>query len=650
MKIVKGYRRTAVYAVVLSLVLSSLTCSGFRQINRDKTVNAILDKMTIEQKITQTFMMSFSSWNGQDMTTLDSDLQRIIEDYDFGAVILFASNVKSTEETALLTHDLQVAAMADEGIPLIIAVDQEGGTVTRLGSGTMLPGNMALAATGKKQNATTAGEIIGSELKAVGINASLSPVVDVNSNANNPVIGLRSFSDDPETVGEFAGAMIEGMTKNKLICCAKHFPGHGDTAVDSHYGLPTVNKAYSEIRKTELKPYESVIDQGVDMIMTAHILYPSLDGSKVYSSKTGKEEARPATMSETIITDILKGKMGFEGVVVTDALNMAGITNNFWPSQAAIEALAAGADMICMPINISGPGEVSKIDAFISEIKKAVESGYLPEERLNDAVYRILSLKDKKGILSFDPESISLSEAATIVGGSENRESERNIASRAVTLVRNEETGLPLTITKESGILLLCPRQNELGQLAVAWNRAVEAGRLPKELSPDMYNYTKNDMTGGELGLSEGIKNRVDKADTVVVISEISAASEMNYKEWNSAVPNNVVRYAHGMGKKVIVISADKPYDVQLYSDADAVLAVYGCKGSSLDATEVLMSGKTMIEGACGPNIIAGVEAVFGVNPIAGKLPVNIPEYDASIGGYTENVVYRRGHGIKLNP
>lgn len=645
----RGCRRLTVYTVILSLVLGSLTCTGYKQINRDRTVKAVLDKMTLEQKITQTFMMSFTSWNGQDMTALDSNLQKVIEDYDFGAVILFAANIKSTEETVKLTHDLQAASASNEGIPLIIATDQEGGVVNRLGSGTSLPGNMALAATGKAQNATVAGQIIGSELMASGINASLSPVVDVNCNANNPVIGLRSFSDNPSVVGEYATAMVEGMSRSKVISCAKHFPGHGDTATDSHYGLPIVDKSYSEVRQTELKPYESVIDQGIDMIMTAHILYPQLDNTKVLSTKTGKEESRPATMSRAIITDILKGKMGFGGVVITDAMNMAGITDSFTSSQAVIEALLAGADMICMPVIISGPGEVSKLDGLIGDVKKAVESGYLSEERLNDAVYRILTLKEKKGILNLDPESISLSKASEVVGCKANKDSERKIASKAVTLIRNEERFLPMTINEDSRILMMCPYSNELGQMAVAWNRAVEAGKIPKDLKPYVYSYKKEDLTGGANGISGEITGWIDKADTVIILSEVSSASKMGYSEWNSAIPNYVAGYAHSKGKKVVVISADKPYDVQLYPDADAVLAVYGCKGSSIDVTETLLNGNTTTIGACGPNIIAGVEAVLGVNPISGKLPVDIPQFDAAAGRYTGTVLYRRGYGIKLN-
>ena len=277
-------------------------------------VEKMVAEMSLRDKVTQMMMPDFRQWtiNGsvQDMTVLHDDVRKIIEDYNFGSVIYFANNIKTTEETFQMTLEIQAAATKDGGIPLLIAADQEGGSVYRLGSGTALPGNMALGATYKingTKYALEAGKIIGSELSVLGINTNLAPVVDVNNNANNPVIGLRSYSDDATIVGELASAAIAGMAEYNVIGTAKHFPGHGDTATDSHYGLPVVDKSLDVLLENELKPYLVAIDQGIEMIMTAHILYPQLEGDKILSNKTGNYESVPATMSDDILTGLLKG-------------------------------------------------------------------------------------------------------------------------------------------------------------------------------------------------------------------------------------------------------------------------------------------------------------------------------------------------------
>ena len=249
------------------------------------SVESIVKSMSLQDKVTQMLMVDFRYWdeNTSDnvaqkgLTGMNSQVREIIEDYNFGAVIYFAQNLTGTEQAYNLTYQMQTAARKNGGIPMIICTDQEGGSVYRLGSGTALPGNMALGATGNTEYARMAGQIIGSELSVLGINTNLAPVVDVNNNANNPVIGLRSYGDDPVAIGNMASAAIEGMKEYGVIGCAKHFPGHGDTATDSHYGLPIVDKSLSALQSCELKPFEISIEHGVDMIMTAHILYPQLE-------------------------------------------------------------------------------------------------------------------------------------------------------------------------------------------------------------------------------------------------------------------------------------------------------------------------------------------------------------------------------------
>ena len=457
------------FALVLALVMViSLMPGIFVTAQNTDRVTDLVNGMSLRDKVTQMMMVDFRDWASKDFTVMNDEVRQIIEDYNFGSIILFADNIKETEQSYNLTTAMQAAATKDGGIALLIAADQEGGTVYRLGSGTALPGNMALGATYTNSgtvHAYNAGKIIGSELGVLGINTNLAPVVDVNNNANNPVIGLRSFGDDATMVGELASAVIAGLAEYNVIGTAKHFPGHGDTATDSHYGLPIVDKSLDVLMENELKPYTVAIDQGIEMIMTAHILYPQLESDKILSNKTGKEESLPATMSDDILTKLLKEQMGFDGIVVTDAMNMAGISGCWDQVQSCVIAIQAGVDMICMPTTLNSTADLKNLDAIINGIIAAVEDGTIPMDRINDAVKRILTVKENRGILDYDPADYSLEQALAVVGSDENRAMERDMAAAAVTVVRDEQGVLPLQITENTKVLMLVPYNNERAQM-----------------------------------------------------------------------------------------------------------------------------------------------------------------------------------------
>ena len=616
------------------------------------SISDLVSQMPLEDKITQMMMVDFRQWADQDFTEMNDEVQKIMEDYRFGGVIYFANNIKTTEDTFNLTQAFQQAATKNGGIPLLIAADQEGGSVYRLGTGTALPGNMALGAAYEAKNtqyAYEAGKIIGSELSVLGINTNLAPVVDVNNNPNNPVIGLRSYSDDATLVGQLASAQIAGMRQYQVIGCVKHFPGHGDTATDSHYGLPVVDKSLEQLQNNELKPYEIAIAEGVEMVMAAHILYPQLEQDRVLSQKTGKEEALPATLSDDIITGLLKEQMGFQGVVITDAMNMAGITDTFQQTEAAVLAIGAGVDMLCMPTSgIYTTKDLSRIDDIIHSITQACKTGQLPMSRIDDAVIRILTLKQQRGILEYQAGDYSLEKAQSVVGGEENRSMERQIAAAAVTVVRNEQDTLPLKLNANSKVLVLVPYNNEMGQIAMGWNRAQQAGLVPRGAQLEVKRFQKTESGGYSNHDSD-----IQWADVVLVISEISSVSRYssaNSQHWLYAGPNGYTKYAKSLGKVTVIMSADKPYDVQMYPHADAVLAVYGCKGSSVDPTEALIGGVTATKEACGPNITAGMEVALGVFGATGKLPVDVYEYDAASKAYTQTLLYQRGYGLTYEP
>ena len=631
--------------IITTIMLLLSTLLQFVPVGVKNPLKWTVENMPLRNKVTQMLMVDFRYWdeNTSDtierkgLTVMNSQVEGILRDYNFGAVIYFAQNLTGTKQSYELTMRMQKAATEGGGIPMLISADQEGGSVYRLGTGTALPGNMALGATGNTAYAKTAGQIIGSELSVLGINTNLAPVVDVNNNANNPVIGLRSYGDDPVMIGNMASATISGMKEYGVIGCAKHFPGHGDTATDSHYGLPTVNKSLSTLQSCELKPYDVAIKQGIEMIMTAHILYPQLEKDKIVSQKTGKAESLPATMSDDIITGLLKNKMGFKGIVVTDAMNMAGITASWKPVEAVVNSINAGVDMICMPCELSDLGDLKNLDAIINGVTDAVNKGKIPMSRINDAVERILKVKTDNGIMTWKAENYSLDKALNTVGCKANREKERQIAAAAVTVVQNKNNTLPLKIKSSTKVLMLVPYDNEKAQMVMGWNRAKDAGIVPDKAQVEVVRFNSSSTLNT-------YKSKINSADIIIINSEITKASKMNGKSWESAYVMSVVDYAESQGKVTVVQSVDKPYDVQSYPKADAVIAVYGCKGSSVDPTEALVGGVTESKNAYGPNIVAGIEVALGVFGASGKLPVNIPEYKS--GSYTSKIVYSRGHGI----
>lgn len=660
-----GKRMKKVLASAMSLsMVASMAVSGVGATT--SRVDSLLSNMSLRQKITQMMMVDFRQWKTadeeakSDFTKMNSEVQKIVEDYDFGSVIFFANNIKETEQSFDLTMDLQKAATKDNGIPLLITTDQEGGIVYRLGSGTALPGNMALGATGDVNNAKIAGEIIGSELSSLGINTTLAPVVDVNNNANNPVIGLRSYGEDAEMVGKMASAEIEGLAEYNVIGCAKHFPGHGDTATDSHYGLPMVDKSKEELLNNELKPYQVAINQGIEMIMSAHILYPQLDSTTVYSEKTKQQEKLPSTLSHKILTNLLKEEMGFKGVVVTDAMNMAGIAATYDEVQAVKLAINAGVDLICMPTNITCLEDMSKLDAIIDGVEKAVNDGEIQESRLDDAVTRVLTLKENKGILDWKESNYSLEKALATVGCDENRAKEREIAAKAVTVVKNENNTLPLNVTKKSKVLLVAAENNQRSLMKYGAERAKNAGLIPDGAEVKVTRYMDRTLASDATVINadgstytSSMTDLLDWCDTLVVVSDNSGlnVAKAHYNNNYTGTPYNLVDYVEkaDASKTTVVISANKPYDVQMYPNADAIMAVYGSKG---DPTEQLIGGATGSTSASGPNITAGVEVAFGVFGASGKLPVSIPKYvltttaAGEVGSFSDEILYDNGYGI----
>lgn len=568
--------------------------------------------MTLEEKVGQMLMLDFRQWNGKNVTESSPEIAAVIKKYHPGGVILFKENVVSTEQTVNLVQQLQAAS----DVPLLMAIDQEGGSIVRLQSGTTMPGNMALGATRSTDDAYQVGKAIGEELKALGINFNLAPVMDVNLNPDNPVIGVRSFGSDPQLVGDLGVAYINGLHAAGVAGCVKHFPGHGDTSTDSHLGLPSVPHDKFRLKAVELQPFQEAMDNGTDAVMTAHITFPAIDNTQVVSKKDGQQIYVPATLSEKVLTGLIRKDMGFKGVVVTDAMKgMKAITENFGAADAAVGAVKAGTDIVLMP---------EDVDQAYNAILQAVKTGEISEERINQSVMRILTLKIERRIAiikdshlvsgSSVSEQARLAQARASVGSKTHLALEKTVAERAVTLVKNKSETLPFLLKKGCKVVILAPYDDRLKPMVDATREIIKTRKLT---GIDVKGFAYTNMKTP----SDEQQQAIQAADYVIIGSYSGdVASRSPGKNWIPDYVSAAVSLTNTMNKPAAVLAIRNPYDIMYLPQANAFLCVYGK--------------------STGPNIPAGMRAIFGdINP-TGKLPVFIPSNDG------KNVLYPVGYGL----
>lgn len=388
--------------------------------------------MTVTEKIGQRLVGGFPG------TEMSEEFIRLVREYKIGNVILFQHNVESNDQLLRLCRSIRELITRETGHRPFITIDQEGGGVTRLPREAVnVPGAMALAATGDPENARRAALLTARELRAFGIDFNLAPSVDVNCNPDNPIIGVRSFGDTPEQVSRYALAALRGYQEGGVLCSAKHFPGHGDTAMDTHVSLPCIDKSLEELEAMELRPFQALIDAGCPAVMTTHILFPRLE-----------PDGLPATMSRRIITGLLKERMGFGGLVVSDCMEMDAIARYYGSAKGAVKAMAAGVDLVF----ISHTAAVLEEAALAA--RAAAESGQLSPAELDASVEKILSCKDRvSGVPSGTPgrpeamaEAAALRRASiTLVRGSIPALGDRpffcGCADYRAGLVSNRESG-----------------------------------------------------------------------------------------------------------------------------------------------------------------------------------------------------------------
>ena len=592
----------------------------------DELAAALLSQMTVREKITQMILPAIRSIGEGDaaepVLTLKDPLTDVFRQNAFCGVILYAQNLNDSEQTVSLINALQDANReggAKSG--LLIAVDQEGGAVTRIAGGTGMCGNMALAATGDPGNAKTAACVIGDELSSLGFNVDFAPVLDINCNPANPVIGVRSFSDDPQTVKEYGTAFLSGLHESGILTALKHFPGHGDTDTDSHTGLPLVDRSEEELTDRELVPFSAAL-QDTDMVMTAHIRFPQIETETYTSVETGETISLPATLSKKILTDLLRDRLHYEGVIVTDAMEMDAIEKHFDPMDAAGLAITAGADILLMPMPVRTPEEIEAMNAYIEGIAGMVEDGTIPPERIDDAVTRILKMKIRGGLIEAsdpaDPDTLRIpvlhadpKEAQATVGSAGHLDTQWQIAKEAVTLIKNNGA-VPVNAAAKTVIAYPAESMQE----------AVETGllKLREEGLENGENITAvcyQDLTAEK---AEGI---LDGADTLIAVSALRSAAELDPGSSSgkkTAFLDALFAAAKKNGLPSVLISARLPYDVARYESADAAIACY------MD----------------GINLSAALASSFGLFDPQGTLPVSVPEIKEDYTFGTK-VLYPRG-------
>ena len=624
------------------------TCCVTAEDNGDDMVEIMLSRMTLRDKVSQMMIASFRTWKEMpetegaeeppavNMTGLNDEVREMVARDHFGGILLFSENFTDAEQTLRLISDLQKTNQSGGGIPQMIFVDQEGGSVCRIGYGTNGISNMALGATGDPENARSMAAILGEELGLLNIHADFAPVVDVNNNPANPIIGIRSFSDDAQNVAAFGSAYMAGLHDTGIIAALKHFPGHGNTDTDSHTGFPLINSTYEELQANELIPFQAAIDAGADMVMTAHIQYPQIETEKYTSVSTGEEVYLPATMSRRILTDILRGDMGFGGVIVSDALDMAAITDNFSTEDTVKLTINAGVDMLILPC-VKNIDLFKLTETYVETAIKLVEDGEIDEARINESVLRILKLKAQYGLLwetEFEATDEQIAAAKEGVGSAAHRETEWRIAEKAVTLVKNENEAFPLQVKPGEKTLILfadsCASRAGAGEFARQLLEEKQA--LPEGAKITVMKHTREN--------DEECIQAAKEADHVILVHRVYAWACMDPATddgFSSGAFDKIIPAVHEAGKTVILVSCQLPYDAARFPDADAILLTYWGSAMRTIPEE---------ESAWSTNLPAGLLACFGAGEAGGTLPVSIPALDETYKP-TEELLWTRGGSAK---
>ena len=521
--------------------------------------------LTLEQAVGQQFLLSFIGKHQP-----SQELLAIIRRQHIGGIVLFRhKNMGSLAELRNLTAAIQKAAAQAKQPPLLIAADQEGGQLMAIGDGTPFPGNMALGATRSEKLAQKVGQAIGRELAAVGVNVDFAPVCDVNNNPGNPVVGTRSFGEDPALVGRLSAAMIKGLQSSGVAATAKHFPGHGDVSSDSHHGAPIVSHPWSRIDRIEIPPFRAAIKAGVRLMMTAHIVMPALNGAT----------SQPATVSSAILRGLLREKLGFGGVIVGDAMDMHAMEQGPGYIAEAMAAVAAGLDLVLLN------HDLPRIEPVFANIVHAARRGLLSSKEIHASAQRVLALKARVTRTKQPP--------LRIVGCREHLALARQVAERSMTLVRDTAQRLPLHLRPGAKIAVVVPRPEDLTPADTSSYVTPALAAALRHYHPHVDEF----FIAMNPGMSE-VKSMREKLKSydLAVVGTINATAHRGQADLVNALLKQ--------GTPLIAVALRMPYDLAVYREAPT----YACTYSILP-----------------PAMEAIAAALWGRIPFGGKLPVTVP-------------------------
>ncbi len=568
------------------------------------------------------------------VTALPPALAAVLAEYRLGGVILFADNLVAPEQIQRLTGALQ-AARHESGTapPLLIAIDQEGGRVARLPRDRFpaFAGNMAIGATRARHGdhfARLVGERLGADLAALGFNVNFAPNVDVNNNPRNPVINVRSFGDDPLAVAELGIAFVNAMQQQGVAATAKHFPGHGDTHTDSHNALPQVDHDRATADRIDLAPYRELIRRAPpQLIMSAHIQYPALDASTL-PDRSGNPVTVPATLSKRMLTDLLRNELGYRGVIVTDAMNMAGITAHWDSTFAVKQSLRAGADLILMPMPIRQPADIALLADLIRSLQQEARRDPAFAERLTLSLARV---HDLRAALAQAAKKRRTQPAPVL-----EYEVPQQLSDAAITLVHNRGALLPLSAAHSERLLMILPDREKCAALLDALHMqavlplnssasASKSGRQwPRCLSP-LHEEDEAALASqlsaasavlvGSLTPAQSLAEMggVDDADSMAALQRLQFGSAARMRRMISAVQRS--------GKPWLAVSLRSPYDLAALAPcASAAVALYHYGVESVP-------GVVPVQGTA---YVALARLLAGSVVATGSLPVQIPALNAS--------------------
>jgi beta-N-acetylhexosaminidase len=534
--------------------------------------------MTAREKIAQLIVIGFSGHPMNTRTRAYREFVHLVSQEHVGGLILV--NV-SNGRTVARADPLEVASFINRmqrlaKIPLLVSADFERGASMRVDATTIFPHAMAFTASRDPKEAQTEGEITAREARALGVEWLFFPDADVNNNPDNPIINIRSYGENPDDVSVFVSAFITGahsVASARVLTTAKHFPGHGDTATDTHLNLATIGADRQRLEQVEWAPFRAAIQSGTDSVMTAHIAVPALDDPDI-----------PATLSPKILTGILREELGFKGIIVTDALEMGGIAKGFSVGEAAVRSLLAGADVLLMPPD----GE-----AAINAVSAAVKSGQISQKRIDESVMRVLTAKAHVGLAA--KKLVDLEAVHSVVNSPESNAAAQTISDRSVTLVRNKDDFVPLKPSGNTAFFILTEGSTSVEGQAFA---------LEVRKRSVMAKVTILDSKMPDAELQAALERSAD-ATQYVVVAFASVAAYRGSVALGGGFPQ-LVQNLVATKKPVALIAMGNPYLLRNFPDVTAYMTTYS---------------------TVPPSEIAAVKALFGEIPISGKLPVTIPGF-----------------------